>query len=159
MEYIFNYSYINQCTVLRNDAPCYYPEGVPTTSNEGDLKGILEQMCPKFAAVHTDVCCDLVQIESLNAKLSNMFNAANPFSLFDGCPACVRSQLEYYCNMYCSPSQKGIVLQIENYTLVPAQTSHSRMSYILVIRRSGTFTNVTFTLGQNGQIWSYLFSN
>ena len=45
------------------------------------------------------------------------------------------------------------------YTPVPAQTYLLRMLYILVIRRSGTFTNFTFTLGQNRQIWSYIFSN
>ena len=38
------------------------------------------------------------------SKLSKLFaTGLNP--IFDECPSCYRSQMEYYCNIYCNPRQ------------------------------------------------------
>ena len=95
--------------MLRNDAPCFTPDGFEPYLVEETLQTTLEKICPKFAAAHASVCCDAAQMSDLDAKFTSMFEPANAGSLFDGCPSCVRSQLEYYCNMYCSPRQSGTV--------------------------------------------------
>lgn len=74
------------------------------------MKEILENVCPNFSKNHEEVCCDLPLMVDLEEKLEKMFDGnSTSISLFDGCPACVRSQLEYYCGLYCHPNQAGIV--------------------------------------------------
>ena len=78
-------------TLRLNDAPCYLqsgraPESLPTAS-----KRTLSDICPKFAEAHDSNCCNAAQVTDLQAKFDEMYE-----TYFQECPACLRSQLEYY---------------------------------------------------------------
>jgi len=74
-----------------NNAPCYEPSG-RQPEELGDSKALLESICPKFVKKYDGKsCCSQVQVEDLNVKFVDMYE-----SYFQECPACLRSQLEYY---------------------------------------------------------------
>ena len=63
-------------------------------------------MCPGFAERFKDqpICCSDAQIKDLNEKFESVYQ-----TFFQDCPACLRSQLEYYCEMYCHPEQSDFI--------------------------------------------------
>ena len=74
------------------EAACYNPDGEAPTKLDESAVEILSEICPKFVESHGDSsCCPKLQIEELKTKFSLMF-----LSLFQTCPACSRSQMEYY---------------------------------------------------------------
>ena len=109
----------------RQVAPCYDPQDPQKLDASGtnDLK----QICPKFAEKHNGeaLCCTAAQVKSLADKFERMFTSEPIFSgengtdvvsgLFHNCPACVASQQEYYCEMFCSPVQSTFLTVTETF--------------------------------------------
>ena len=106
-------------------APCYDPQEPQRLNAAGTNK--LKEYCPKFAAKHENqpLCCTTSQVNSLAGKFDKMFTSEPIFSgengtevysgLFHNCPACVASQQEYYCEMFCSPVQSTFLKVTETF--------------------------------------------
>ena len=106
-------------------APCYDPQD-PRPLNNNGLNN-LKKICPKFAEKHDGeaLCCTAAQVNSLAGKFDKMFTSEPIFSgengtdvvvgLFHNCPACVASQQEYYCEMFCSPVQSTFLTVTETF--------------------------------------------
>ena len=106
----------------RQTAPCYDPQDPQKLDASGTNN--LKEICPKFAEKHNGeaLCCTAAQVSSLADKFKMMFSGEpnldeteiNP-SLFHNCPACVASQQEYYCEMFCSPVQSTFLNVTETF--------------------------------------------
>ena len=54
---------------LRDDAPCYDPEGFPPKPLEGKYKNALEELCPKFTSNHDEYCCNGLLVQNLGRAM------------------------------------------------------------------------------------------
>ena len=87
-----------------NAAPCYEPEGVEPEAPGRPLNNLLNKICPEFAANHEKTCCSFDMMNDFDKKFNKMYKG-----FFQACPACMKSQLEYYCNLYCHPEQSDFI--------------------------------------------------
>jgi hypothetical protein len=78
--------------VLLNEAACYVSDGIEPTEISDQSAKTLSDICPNFLKEGNNLsCCPAEQIETLNTKFNEMFS-----NLFQECPSCLRSQMEYY---------------------------------------------------------------
>ncbi|CAG5080497.1 Oidioi.mRNA.OKI2018_I69.PAR.g9616.t1.cds [Oikopleura dioica] len=87
-----------------NAAPCYEPAGIDAEEPNRLHQNLLQKICPKFAETHDKVCCSYPQMQDFDKKFNKMYKG-----FFQACPSCLKSQLEYYCNLYCHPEQSDFI--------------------------------------------------
>ena len=153
----------------RQIAPCYDPQDPQKLDRTGFNN--LKNICPKFVEKHGNnenqpFCCTASQVNSLADKFEKMFtsepifegdNGTDVYSgLFHNCPACVASQQEYYCEMFCSPVQSTFlnVTETFNATNIGAGSREKEGVAQFEVKLPKSFTDKVYESCQNvKQIW------